>query len=65
MKKRFLSAGLAVVMAASLTACGGSGFRIYPQQQLLVRLKQKVRARQLKAAQQQMALPLRLVVSAL
>ena len=25
MKKRFLSAGLAVVMAASLTACGGSG----------------------------------------
>ena len=24
MKKRFLSAGLAVVMAASLTACGGS-----------------------------------------
>ena len=25
MKKRFLSAGLAVVMAASLSACGGSG----------------------------------------
>ena len=63
MKKRFLSAGLAVVMAASLTAALTPHL---PQQQLLVKARQREKAQQqAKAVQQQMALYLKSVASAL
>lgn len=64
MKKRFLSAGLAVVMAASLTAAAALTPHL-PQQQLLVKARQREKAQQqAKAVQQQMALYLKSVASA-